>query len=333
MSKLNLTPKTALALFISIAVVLFAQAVWWIVMMAQLLDEKVSIASELGADRDYIGHIQDEEIARQIMIGTEGLFFLLLVGLGAWLIYRALVKNEELKFAQQNFLMGVTHELKTPLASMKIYLDTLKSEKIPQEKKLTIIPRLKDDVDRLERLVENILEAGRFERSCYHLQRESFDIIELIKFSAKNLYKHSLKKELEITYDQFPKQYIFYGDRYALKRAIEAILENSLKYADKDEIKIKLSFAADKKNLYLTIADNGIGLEKKNLDLIFERFYRVGEEINRSMPGSGLGLFLCREIIRAHNGNVSVESDGIGYGVKFKIQLKVIKYNENNITG
>jgi len=333
MAKLSLTPKTALALFISIAVVLFAQAVWWVALMAKLFNEKVSMATELGADRDYLDVIQAEEISRQIMIGTEGIFFLLLVGIGCWLIYRALVKNEELKFAQQNFLMAVTHELKTPLSSMKIYLDTLVSEKIPQEKKLTIIPRLKDDVNRLEHLVENILEAGRFERSGYQIHRDPFDFIEFLNFSLETLKKHSLKNELEIEKINFPEEYFFNGDRQALKRALEAILENSLKYSDKEIIKIKITFAADKKHLYLTISDNGIGLEKKNKDLIFERFYRIGQVINQSKPGTGLGLYLCREVILAHGGDISVDSPGLGQGVEFKIQLKVMKIYENNITG
>ncbi|KAA3636367.1 MAG: sensor histidine kinase [Calditrichaeota bacterium] len=300
-------------------------------LMAKLLDEKVEIATELGADRDYIAVIQAEEISRQMMVGTEGVFFLVLVLVGAWIIYRALVINERLKFAQQNFLMGVTHELKTPLASMKIYLDTLKSEKIPNEKKLEIIPRLKNDVDRLEQLVENILEAGRFEKSGYKVHKELFDIVQLINYSADTLKDHSLKQELVITKHGLPPELLFYGDRYALKRAIESILENSLKYSDKDRIEVDLTFEHDDKNISLTIADNGIGLEKKDTSMIFERFYRVGQVINQSKPGTGLGLFLAKEIIKAHGGDISAQSDGLGCGVQFTIQLKVMKHNENNI--
>ena len=120
--RINPTPKTGFILFISLSVVLFIQAAWWITFMAILLDEKVDIAVQLGADEAFIDKIHHEEVSRQIMLGMEGVFFLGLVLLGAWLIYRALVKTEQLKFHQQNFLMAVTHELKTPLASIKIYL-------------------------------------------------------------------------------------------------------------------------------------------------------------------------------------------------------------------
>ena len=330
MAKFILTSKRAFILFISITVVLLAQAVWWISLMAKLFNEKVEIVTELGADSEYIQVIQQEEISRQIMIGFEGIFFLLLVGFGAWLIYRTLVKNEELQFAQQNFLMSVTHELKTPLASMKIYLDTLNSQKIPQEKKLTIIPRLKDDVNRLERLVENILEAGRFEKSGYELHKDYFDLTAMINADLEKLKKFSVTHPIEITTENFPEQFIFYGDRFALSRAFEAVIENSVKYNDKDVVKIHLNFKADSHAVHISIQDNGIGLEGNDKERIFDRFYRVGDVLHISKPGSGLGLYLCKEIIKAHKGSIEVESDGLGKGVNFKINLKVIKKHENN---
>ncbi len=330
MSRFTLTSKKAFVLFISITILLIAQAIWWITLMAKLFNEKVEMVKELGADQSFIDVIQKEEISRQVMIGLEGIFFLLLVGIGAWLIYRTLVKNEKLQFAQQNFLMSVTHELKTPLASMKIYLDTLNSKKIPEEKKLTIIPRLKDDVNRLEKLVENILEAGRFEKSGYELNRDYFDLAAMIHSDLHKLKNFSSNQKVEIVTENIPDEYIFYGDRFALSRAFEAIIENSLKYNDKDKILLKVSFKSDKKFVSISITDNGVGLSSDDLELVFDRFYRVGEVLNISKPGSGLGLFLCKEIIKAHKGNVTVKSDGIGLGVNFKIQLKVIKNHENN---
>jgi len=326
-------PKRAIILFLFITLVLFAQSLWWIIFMARLLDEKVEMAVSLGADEIYVENMHNEEISRQMMIGSEGLFFLLLIGIGAWMIYRALVKTEELKFHQQNFLMAVTHELKTPLASMKIYLDTLQNEKIPYEKKQSIIPKIKEDAYRLEILVENILEAGRFERSGYHLNKEEFDFSLLVNETIENTKKHPLGKKIEIEKDEFVGNLIINGDRSALKRAIEAILGNSLKYNEQEIVKIKISLTSESKFVHLTISDNGIGLSKKELPQIFNRFYRVGEEIKRSTSGSGLGLFLCREIIKAHGGTVKAFSEGLGKGVSFNIKLKTGNNHENNFTG
>jgi K+-sensing histidine kinase KdpD len=274
-----------------------------------------------------------EEISRQMMIGMEGLFFLVLISLGAWMIYRALVKTEELKFHQQNFLMAVTHELKTPLASMKIYIDTLQNEKIPYEKRQDIIPKIKEDTYRLEKLVENILEAGRFERSGYNLNKEKFDLSSMVNETIDNIKKHSLGKNLEIKKTKFEENLIINGDKGALKRAVEAILENALKYNEQNIVKIEISLFSKTKLVYLSIVDNGIGLTKKDSTRIFNRFYRVGEEIKRSTAGSGLGLFLCREIIKAHDGTVEAISEGLGKGVSFNIKLKTGNNHENNSAG
>lgn len=321
MTKFNLTSKNAFYLFIALAVTLLAMGVWWITLMATIIDEKVELAEELGASEHIIQQIHDEEISRQMMVGMEGIFFLFLIGFGCWLIYRALVRNEQLKFSQQNFLMAVTHELKTPLASMRIYLDTLKSDKIKPEKKLDIVPKIKDDLVRLEKLVENILDAGRFERHGYQLQKESFDISNLLRLSLQKLSSLKLNRPLHIEDKNISPEVLYYGDPNALARAFDAILENSIKYNDSAEYKITVSLSTESHNLVIRIADNGIGIEKEDLNKIFERFYRSGNELNRSKPGSGLGLYLAHEIIKAHDGTIAVHSDGPGTGAEFVIQL------------
>jgi signal transduction histidine kinase len=332
--RINPTPKTGFILFISLSVVLFIQAAWWITFMAILLDEKVDMAAQLGADQAFVENIHQEEVSRQIMLGMEGIFFLVLVLFGAWLIYRALVKTEELKFHQQNFLMSVTHELKTPLASIKIYLDTLQSVKISEEKKATVIPRIKADVGRLEKLVENILDAGRFERSGYHLNKEQFNLTDMVTQGLDKLQTLPIQSRLQINRD-LESDISMYGDRKALARAFDAILENSLKYSDKDKIIIDAGLKQKTEKIELVVSDNGIGLSRKETSEIFNRFYRVGHEMTRGKPGSGLGLYLSREIIRAHNGKITAHSNGVGNGTTLIITLKSSQNgnNKNNTAG
>ncbi len=333
MSKMTLSPRAAFVLFISITIVLFAQAVWWIAFMARLVNEKVDMAAELGASKEYVAEVHRQEISRQIMLGSEGVFFLLLVGVGAWLIYRTLVKTEQLKFHQQNFLMAVTHELKTPLASIKIYIDTLQSTKISDEKKVAILPRLKEDANRLEKLVENVLEAGRFERSGYQLNRENFNLSKLVDGILTKLQRYPSRTPITITRKRFQSELVIYGDESALSRALDAILENCIKYNDKDRILIGVELFRVGKRVYLNISDNGVGLAREDTTLIFNRFYRVGQEINRSQPGTGLGLYLCREIIKAHDGRITANSDGAGKGVTFNITLEANAEYEDNSAG
>lgn len=332
MKKRTLTPRTALVLFIILAAVVLAQAVWWIVFMAQLVDEKVDMAAELGADADYVEQIHREEVRRQTMLGMEGIFFLVLMLFGAWLIYRTLVRAEELKFHQQNFLMAVTHELKTPLASMEIYLDSMKSEKIPVEKKVEIIPRMQDDLRRLEKLVENILDAGRFERSGYQLNRSRLNFAQLVGHALDDLAALPTEVPVEIVRN-LPTTTTVDADPTALRRALDAILENSLRYNDNATARLEVSLSCLGNRCRLEIRDNGVGLSREESSQVFNRFYRAGRELNRTRPGSGLGLFLAREIIRAHGGEITASSDGPGQGAVFSITLNTEFYDEKNPAG
>ena len=317
---MKLSSKSALALFLFMVLVAVALTVWWIIFMAQLVDEKVEVAEQLGASPEMIEQIHQQEIRRQVMLGMEGVFLILLILLGGWLIYRALVKTEELKFHQQNFLMAVTHELKTPLASIKLYLDTLQSPKIESTKKETIIPKMQEDVTRLEHLVQNILDAGRFERSGYQLNKTELDLSALVqdRVSAIRNVHTALPKEVIA---EIQPGILIYGDGVAIARAIDAIFENCLKYHN-GEIHLDIRLSNQQNRIVLTITDKGIGFDRNDAKAIFERFYRVGDEMTRSQSGTGLGLYLCREIIRAHGGKVEAHSDGPGKGATFTITLK-----------
>lgn len=317
---LKLTPRSALILFIAIALVALTQAVWWIVFMANLTNEKVELAQQLGADQAFIDRFHEQEISRQIMLGMEGVFFLVLILLGAWLIYRALVRNEELKFHQQNFLLAVTHELKTPISSIKIYLDSLDSPKIAPERKTEIMPRLRESTLQLERLVESVLQAARFDQAGYQLAVAPFSLSELFERKVAEFRRLPAKRPLSLEAESAPGIEVS-GDQVALGRALESIVENGIKYNESETIRLKLVLAVERGRVVISVTDNGIGLEPGDRSRIFERFYRVGNELRRSRPGTGLGLYLTREIIRAHKGRIEAISDGPGRGSTFRIEL------------
>lgn len=318
---MTLTPRRAFIIFVALVVFTVAQAAWWIVFMARLVDEKVDIARELGGSTAYIEAMHQQEIHRQIMIGSEGVVFLLIVLAGAFLIYRSLTRTVELRFRQQNFLMAVTHELKTPIASIRVYLDTLQSDRIAIERKAEIMPRLRADVARLEQLVERVLEAGRFERSGYRLNREVFNLADLVRQRVRAFEEVPSDGPVEVA-ATIPDRVMFNGDRAATGRAIDAILENALKYRDGDRLRVTVELAVEGGGVQIRIGDNGIGIDAPELRRIFERFYRVGNELTRRTSGTGLGLYLCREIVRAHGGDVTAASAGAGTGTVFTIQLK-----------
>jgi len=302
-------------------VFMLAQATWWIIFIAHLVDEKVDLAREYGADPETLNLIRQEEISRQIMIGLEGVFFLILIFISFWLIYQSYRKSQELKFHQQNFLMAVTHELKTPLASLNVYLDNLKSPKVAEDTKGDIYIKMKDDIRRLNGLVEDVLSAGRFDRADFIPEKESINFSSFLRERIEYLKHLASVPQLEINSDL--KDNIFLsGDKKSLARAINAILENALKYAVNDHPIIDIRLKSAGQYLELSISDNGPGIAEKDLDNIFERFYRVGDEMTRKTGGTGLGLYLCREVIKAHNGKIRASSKGDGKGTTFTITLK-----------
>ncbi len=314
--------KRELILFLSLTLVVLAQAVWWIIFMARLTNEKVDIAIRLGADETFMENIAKQEINRQIMVGLEGVFFLVLILAGAWLIYRALVKAEEHKFHQQNFLMAVTHELKTPLASMKIYLGSLQSPKISDEKKVELIPKIKRDLLRFEKLVGDILEAGRFERSGYRLNKGPMNLTSVVEAVLERMVTDASEKEIKID-KNLSGDLPYTGDQAALGRALGAVLENSIKYNENKLVQLQIKLETSDKNIVLSVTDNGIGLQASYTKQIFDRFYRVGDEMKRNQPGTGLGLFLAREIFKAHGGEMIAASDGLGQGTTIIMRLPV----------
>ena len=320
---MNLSSRRAFILFLVMVVFLLAQAVWWVVLMARLVGENVRVAGQLGATPEFIEKIHQLAIERQIMIGTEGAFFIIVFAVGVWLMYRALVRAEELKFHQQNFIMAVTHELKTPLASMRIYLDTLQSPKISPEKKQEIIPRLREDTQRLDKLVQNVLEAGRFERHGQHLNTDRFNLSNLVRERAAALDRVPSGIPKKVTLNVQENVEVI-GDAPALGRALDTILENSLHYHDGKSIDVSVTLRTEGQRAVVEVADRGVGIEKKELKQVFERFYRVGDEMTRQTSGTGLGLYLCREIIRAHKGKIVAESEGRGKGSRFIVTLKAV---------
>lgn len=316
----NLTPRVALVLFVILTAILIAQAVWWIIFMAQMIDEKVEQAEQLGAPPDVVEQIHREEVHRQIMVGSEGVFFLVLTLVGVGLIYRSVVRAEQLKFQQQNFLMAITHELRTPIASIRLYLDTLQSERVSPDRKADVLPRIRDNLGRLEGLVDDALDAGRLDRGGYRLQAEVFDLRQLIDELLDN--PPATQAEVRIN-RRLPEKAPLYGDRSALSRALNAIVINAIKYNDSDPIELDIDLESGGDHYTLRIRDNGRGLAAPDTRRIFDRFYRVQDERLGHSGGSGLGLYLAREIIRAHNGRIRAESPGSGRGATFVIRLPI----------
>jgi anti-sigma regulatory factor (Ser/Thr protein kinase) len=267
----------------------------------------------------------DERTNRTVtMFAFEGSFFFLIMLLGAYLIYATLYRAEELKFAQQNFLHSVTHELKAPLASIRLYLQTIMSGKIGSERTQELLPKMIEDCDRLEGLIDNVLEAGHFSRDGYQLKLTvanlTDDLHEYIDDLEPFVHRHggTISRTLA-------DSIVVSTDYQALRRVITALIDNAVKYSAPGRRDIAVTLESDSSHCRLSVRDRGQGIDKKEQPKIFDRFYRSADDAARQVRGTGLGLFLVREIVEAHGGKVTVDSPGPDQGSTFVITLPLVK--------
>ena len=317
----QLKPRAAFLVFNFLVIFLMANSIWWFILMERVTDEKIQMSQELGASAEVIEQIYEQESSRRRMIILEGVVFFLFLLAGLWMIYRTLVKQRELRQQQENFMMAITHELKTPLASINLYVDSLLSPEIAEQEKLKILPKIKHDVYRLKRQIENVLEVARHHGLTEKSSYESFNLSQLLDQRLDALKKFYSNVNYRLKADIEEKVRI-YGDRRALGKAIDLILENSLVHNEGREIEITVGLSLSNNIIYLNIGDNGCGVDKEEISKIFDQFYRAGPELTRPSYGTGLGLYIAREIINSHGGTISVISEGPSRGIAFTVKLK-----------
>ncbi len=267
-----------------------------------------------------VAEIESEARHRIVMFASEGSFFVLLTLLGAFLIFRALRQTEQLKAQQENFIQAVTHELKIPVASIKLYLETLSGGKVAPEKTKTFIPKMLEDCQRLEGLVDNVLEAGRLSRQSRRMKRVRTNLSADLKEYLEELQPLFVRYDLKLTTEIEPD--IYAGtDYHAMRRVVTALADNAIKYSPQGRRALQVSLKPTQRGCELRFSDNGVGVEKHEQEKVFERFYRTGEEKTRSVKGTGIGLFLVKQIVEEHGGSVRIESEGRDRGTTFVITL------------
>ena len=273
---------------------------------------------------DVAASVKAKADRRVLMFAMEGSFFVLLTILGAYMIYRTLRQSEELKNRQENFIQAVTHELKIPVASIKLYLETMASGKFDQEKMKGFVPRMLDDCSRLEGLVDNVLEAGRLSRRGHQAKlvesNLSNDLLDYIEEMRPMTERYKMKVVADIEPELRIK-----SDFHALRRVVTALIDNAIKYSPENRREMTITARkAGARTVEIIFADKGVGVAKMEQGKVFERFYRTGNENTRSVKGTGIGLFLVKQIISEHRGTVELKSEGSDMGSQFVIRLPLV---------
>lgn len=258
----------------------------------------------------------DAVSGRVLMIVGEGSVFLLLLLFGLWRIKASIRKEINIARQQNNFMLSVTHELKTPLAATKLYLQTLlKHQQLPEEKKQEVLNKAIEESNRLEGLVEQILTASRLEQQSIDLNRTKFELNEAV--SELIQIQHN-RQNIEITF-QAAQEIHVHTDRFLLQTAINNLLENAIKFTDPAKgVSVKISVH----ELYssIRIKDFGKGISVEDQRLLFRKFSRLGNEETRTTKGTGLGLYIAYHSSKAIGGIVKLINPGEA-GAEFEIQI------------
>ena len=260
--------------------------------------------------------------AREIALLVFGVIFFALIITGLVLNTTFLIREIRRNEQHDAFINAVTHELKTPLASIRLYLETLKKRELDEQQRQDFYNVMLADSDRLLQTVEQVLRAGQSGQRRRKLNLRKIDVGELVH-ECVDLMR--LRYNLDADAVSFAES--VNGERPQVKAdvdelraAISNLLDNAVKYSGKD-VHVSVGVVLDGKKVAVRIEDHGIGIPAAQLKRIFKRFYRVPGRVVARVKGTGLGLFIVHSVIEKHGGRVFAESDGPGKGSKFTIQL------------
>jgi two-component system, OmpR family, sensor histidine kinase CiaH len=269
------------------------------------------------ADSGFIAQraaILEEERKKTAQYIGEGSTFLFLILLGALFVYREVRRQIRLQPQQQNFMMAVTHELKTPIAVTKLNLETLIKHKLDAEKQQKIIRTALQETNRLDALANNILIASQLEGGGYVPTKEVLDLSDLSEQCLRDFRSRFPDREWAANIQ--PGVTVI-GDPFLLQLLISNLLENALKYSPREGI-INLTLEKKTRHPLLSVKDQGPGISDEEKKKIFAKFYRSGQESTRQTKGTGLGLYLCRKIAADHKATLKV-TDNSPVGSTFTV--------------
>jgi len=303
-----------------------AALVWWFVSLekqnqnltnlrlSELNSQKVTLDPNKFAEQHF--KIDNDSKRNTEKYIAEGVTFLILILIGAFFVYRSVRKQFKVQSQQQNFMMAITHELKTPISVAMLNLETLQKYQLDPEKQKKLIRMTLQETARLDTLINNILVSSQLEGGGYIFSKEELDFSSLFKDCLREaktryperIFTEYIEPEIEIA-----------GDPLLLQLLISNLIENAVKYSPKEKpIICKLSKSGN--DVIMNIIDEGIGVADSEKTKIFEKFYRTGNESTRKTQGTGLGLYLCSKIAGDHNADISV-TNNIPSGTNFAIHF------------
>jgi K+-sensing histidine kinase KdpD len=316
--KKRLFPATIL--YWTLLIYIVAALVWWFISLRNQNEEKrvlrthqlqalVDSVSVPGVYNSLVQKINSDYRRSNAKYIGEGSIFLLVILAGAALVYRSVRKQFKLQQQQQNFMMAVTHELKTPISVVKLNLETIQKYSLDAEKQKKLMTVMLKETSRLNFLTNNILVVSEMEGGGYRVSKEELDLSDLLKDCVNDFKARFPERQFKTEIHQ--QDIDVSGDALLLQMMINNLLENAVKYSPKDAT-VTATLKNDSSHVQLKIIDEGPGIADTEKKKIFNKFYRIGNESIRKTQGTGLGLYLCRKIARDHNADISVTNNTPG---------------------
>jgi two-component system, OmpR family, sensor histidine kinase CiaH len=261
---------------------------------------------------------QDEKRKKSQYIG-EGITFLLVIVAGAGVVFYLVRRQLQQSQQQQNFMMALTHELKTPIAVAKLNLETLQKRKLEEQQQQRLIQTTLQEANRLNSLCNNMLLSSQIEARGLTMSDEEINISELTASCVGDYMQRFPGKKIitAIATELFTQ-----GDRLLLQMAVNNLLDNAIKYSPKEGA-VTVELTAANKWITIKVKDEGKGIEPDEKQRIFTKFYRIGNAATKAAKGTGLGLYLTKKIVQEHNGNIIV-TDNTPNGCIFTIALPLM---------
>ena len=292
----------------------------WIVLMAVwinwYLENNLSI-------KEFAQELRPDLFTAEVewLILFEGCFLMLLILSGVYVIFVYWNKQNRLNQMQSNFVASVSHELKSPLASIQLYLETLKYQDVSKEDSKDFIETMLSDTTRLSGLIENILQSSKADPKSMELQTQKIDLGQLLSEVVNDHKRQFEEKKCEVKL-QLEASPILVLDKKALQMVFNNLIGNALRYSPAGS-SLRIHLHRTGRFWDVDFVDKGIGFEKKDMKKVFKKFYRVQNKDTQNIEGAGLGLFISSEIVKNHKGRLKVMSPGRGQGSVFTVSLPI----------
>ncbi|MFT4599344.1 MAG: two-component system phosphate regulon sensor histidine kinase PhoR [Bacteroidia bacterium] len=267
---------------------------------------------QLSINPTKLQQLEEERFQQRNIWLYQSILLLVLVASGIYGVYYSIDSIYQLNKRQNNFLLSVTHEFKTPIAAIRLMLQTSKNPKVKEEKKAELIENSIQNTFRLEELAENMLVSMQIENDKYQYALSTVDLSEMLNQVIDN---QSIKGEIT---GAIEPSLTLTGDGFIMRMVANNLIENAFKYSDNQPIEVNLYMQGTKK--VLEVKDIGVGIAKEDYKKIYKKFFRVQDEETRTTKGTGLGLFIVKQAVERHRGKVAVMANK-PRGSVFRVEL------------